>query len=70
MTLTFSPSPKCLFCWTDGIKPRDVQFAMILDREQQQIFTVEKLEPVNVCFINHLSDLIIIKLVVLVTALH
>lgn len=36
------------FCPTSSLKPRDVQFKMILNREKQQIFTVEQLETENV----------------------
>lgn len=40
--------PNCLFSSTNSPQPKQNQFSIIYDRDEQQIFTSEKLEPENV----------------------
>lgn len=37
----------CLFCPTNGPKPKEIQFITIRNREKQQIWTFGRLQPVN-----------------------
>ena len=37
-----------LFCLTNSLKPSDIQFSVMYDKEKQQILTFQKLEPEDV----------------------
>lgn len=37
-----------LFCLTNSLKPKDIQFAMMENWEKQQIFTLDKLNLENI----------------------